>query len=180
VRNFSKSIHTAHAFLAATTRCLFSRTASLSAGSAWRQLGSLAVRLSEIARSVWSERFFVAVASRPASTLSWFPSVNSWVPLSSSLSPSTELRSSATSGEHDRPSVLVRTILFLLRVYKLLISPYFRGSCRFLPSCADYASEAFRTHGFFVGLSLTLRRLARCHPLGNAGHDPVPPARIGH
>ena len=74
----------------------------------------------------------------------------------------------------------VRVALLLIRAYKLLISQYFRGSCRFLPSCADYASEAFRIHGFIAGFGLTLRRLARCHPLGTAGYDPVPPTQIGH
>jgi uncharacterized protein len=62
----------------------------------------------------------------------------------------------------------------LLRGYKLLISPFFRGSCRFLPSCADYAAEAIARHGVMRGGWLAARRLARCHPLGHAGHDPVP------
>src|SRR5688500_1361378 len=61
-----------------------------------------------------------------------------------------------------------------LRAYKLCISPYFRGSCRFLPSCADYAAEAIEYHGLLRGGRLALRRLARCHPLCDAGHDPVP------
>ena len=136
-------------------------------------------RLFETARSVWSERFFVAVASRPASTSSWFQGVSSWVLHSPFLKPNTRRPSNVTSDVPDDLSVAVRIVLFLLRIYKLLISPYFRGSCRFLPSCADYAGEAFRTHGFFTGLGLTLSRLGRCHPLGSAGHDPVPPARIG-
>jgi len=69
---------------------------------------------------------------------------------------------------------LVRLALALIRGYKLLISPYFRGSCRFLPSCADYAAEAFTRHGAARGLWLASRRLARCHPLCAGGHDPVP------
>ena len=117
--------------------------------------------------------------SRQASTSSWFQGVNSWLPPSRSLKPSIERRSSGISDEGVKLSVPVSVVLFLLRGYKLLISPYFRGSCRFLPSCADYASEAFRTHGFLAGLGLTLLRLGRCHPLGTAGHDPVPPSRIG-
>jgi len=68
----------------------------------------------------------------------------------------------------------VRAALLLLRGYKILISPYFRGSCRFLPSCADYTSEAIETHGVLIGIWLGIRRLARCHPLGRSGHDPVP------
>jgi putative membrane protein insertion efficiency factor len=61
-----------------------------------------------------------------------------------------------------------------IRAYKVLVSPYFAGSCRFLPSCSDYAAEAFARHGVVQGTWLTMKRLARCHPLCAAGHDPVP------
>ena len=71
----------------------------------------------------------------------------------------------------------VRVCLVMLRGYKLLISPYFRGSCRFLPSCADYAAEAIDRHGALRGIWLAARRLARCHPFCAAGHDPVPAPR---
>jgi len=73
--------------------------------------------------------------------------------------------------------VLVALALALIKGYKLLISPYFRGSCRFLPSCADYAAEALARHGLIRGGWLAARRLARCHPLCAAGHDPVPVKR---
>ena len=49
------------------------------------------------------------------------------------------------------------------------------ASCRFTPSCSVFALEAVRTHGAFRGAWLALRRLMRCHPWGNCGHDPVPP-----
>jgi uncharacterized protein len=68
----------------------------------------------------------------------------------------------------------VRAALRLIRAYKILISPYFTGSCRFLPSCADYAAIAVERHGVVRGSWLAARRLARCHPLCAAGHDPVP------
>jgi hypothetical protein len=71
----------------------------------------------------------------------------------------------------------VRLCLALIRGYKILISPYFRGSCRFLPSCADYAAEAIDRHGPVKGIFLAARRLGRCHPLCAAGHDPVPVPR---
>ena len=74
----------------------------------------------------------------------------------------------------------VRLVLSLLRAYKALVSPYFAGSCRFLPSCADYASQAIAIHGLWRGTWLTARRLARCHPLCRAGHDPVPARPSGH
>jgi uncharacterized protein len=64
--------------------------------------------------------------------------------------------------------------LGLLRVYKIFLSPLFTGSCRFYPSCADYMSEAIQVHGAAKGIWLGTRRLARCHPLGSHGVDPVP------
>ena len=75
------------------------------------------------------------------------------------------------SGE---PTLPVRLSLGLIRLYKVLISPCFTGSCRFLPSCADYAAEAIAHHGVCRGAWLAARRLARCHPLCKAGYDPVP------
>jgi putative membrane protein insertion efficiency factor len=65
-------------------------------------------------------------------------------------------------------------VLKLLRAYKILISPLFAGSCRFLPSCSDYAAESVARHGVLRGSWLAVRRLARCHPLGGHGLDPVP------
>ena len=67
-----------------------------------------------------------------------------------------------------------RAILVALRAYKLALSPLFAGSCRFLPSCSDYMAEAVSRHGAAWGVWLGLARLARCHPLGSAGYDPVP------
>jgi uncharacterized protein len=64
--------------------------------------------------------------------------------------------------------------LALLRIYKLLLSPMFTGSCRFLPSCSDYAREAVLVHGVIKGGWLAGKRLSRCHPLGSSGYDPVP------
>jgi putative membrane protein insertion efficiency factor len=69
----------------------------------------------------------------------------------------------------------VAVALGVLRVYKLVLSPLFAGSCRFWPSCADYAAEAVERHGVRRGSWLAARRLARCHPFCDGGHDPVPP-----
>jgi len=80
----------------------------------------------------------------------------------------------------DNVSGGVRVALALLRAYKVLISPYFAGSCRFLPSCADYAAAAIATHGVAAGSWLAAKRLARCHPLCAAGHDPVPAKPYSH
>jgi putative membrane protein insertion efficiency factor len=74
----------------------------------------------------------------------------------------------------DALSLAQQAALALLRVYKAVFSPLYAGSCRFLPSCSDYAAEAVTRFGVLHGTWLTLRRLARCHPLGGHGLDPVP------
>lgn len=68
-----------------------------------------------------------------------------------------------------------RAVLLALRAYKLLFSPLYAGSCRYLPSCSEYAAEAVARYGVLRGSWLALRRLGRCHPLGASGYDPVPP-----
>ena len=67
-----------------------------------------------------------------------------------------------------------RAALRALRAYKVLLSPFFAGSCRYVPSCSDYAAEAIAAFGAVKGSALALRRLARCHPLGGHGLDLVP------
>ena len=73
----------------------------------------------------------------------------------------------------------------LLKLYQLAISPVLTaafspaGACRFTPTCSAYALEAIQSHGALTGVWLTARRLARCHPWGGCGHDPVPP-RTAH
>ena len=62
--------------------------------------------------------------------------------------------------------------LLLIRAYQRLISPAFRGHCRFTPSCSEYACQAIERHGM-KGVWLAARRLMRCHPLGSSGYDPV-------
>lgn len=79
--------------------------------------------------------------------------------------------------DHVRLTLGQRGALALIRAYKLLLSPLFAGSCRFLPSCSEYAAEAVRTHGVIRGTALAVGRLAKCHPLGGAGLDPVPARR---
>lgn len=72
-----------------------------------------------------------------------------------------------------------RAALAVLRLYKILISPIFAGSCRFLPSCSDYAAEAVTRFGVVRGSVLAAARLARCHPFGGHGLDRVPARRPG-
>lgn len=69
----------------------------------------------------------------------------------------------------------VRMALFLLRVYKAYLSVLFAGSCRFEPSCSQYAYDAIERFGVARGVWLGTKRLLRCHPLSRRfGYDPVP------
>jgi uncharacterized protein len=65
----------------------------------------------------------------------------------------------------------------LIRLYQLVLSPLVGPSCRYLPTCSDYAADAIHQHGAACGSVMALRRLLRCHPWGGSGYDPVPPAR---
>ena len=71
------------------------------------------------------------------------------------------------------PSML---LLFVFRLWQLLVSPTYGDVCRFYPSCSAYGVEAVRTHGALRGGWLALRRIGRCHPWNPGGVDPVPPA----
>lgn len=70
----------------------------------------------------------------------------------------------------------VRVALVAVRAYQLLLAPFAGGACRFTPSCSAYALEALTTHGVWRGGRLALARVAKCHPFGSSGIDPVPPA----
>jgi putative membrane protein insertion efficiency factor len=65
-------------------------------------------------------------------------------------------------------------LVSLVRLYRLAISPLLGRSCRFHPSCSDYAREAVLKHGVLRGLWLAMRRVGRCHPWNPGGFDPVP------
>ncbi len=71
-----------------------------------------------------------------------------------------------------RASVL--PFVALIKLYRITLSPYIGGQCRFTPTCSAYAIEAFERHGPLKGLYLTVYRLLRCNPLGGSGYDPVP------
>lgn len=68
------------------------------------------------------------------------------------------------------------TIIFLvpIKFYQYCISPLTPPTCRYIPTCSQYAVEAIRKYGPFKGTWLTIKRLLRCHPWGGSGYDPVP------
>lgn len=67
--------------------------------------------------------------------------------------------------------------IFLINIYKNYISPLFPPSCRYQPTCSQYAVDAIKTHGAFYGLWLAIKRVLSCHPLSKGGYDPVPQAK---
>lgn len=70
--------------------------------------------------------------------------------------------------------MLGRILIATVRAYRLLVSPWTPPSCRFTPTCSAYAIEALERHGALRGSWLAVRRIARCHPWGGFGYDPVP------
>ena len=71
--------------------------------------------------------------------------------------------------------VLTAPFILLIKFYQVCISPLKGGpTCRFTPTCSQYALEAFRKYGPFKGFWLSLKRILRCHPWGGSGYDPVP------
>ena len=69
---------------------------------------------------------------------------------------------------------LVYLLTLPIIFYQRCISPLTPPSCRFTPTCSQYALEALRKHGPVYGLYLAMRRILRCHPWGGHGYDPVP------
>jgi hypothetical protein len=70
--------------------------------------------------------------------------------------------------------VAIALLIAPVRVYQWTLSPILGRQCRFHPTCSHYAVEAVRVHGAGRGVWLTAKRLARCHPFGKGGLDPVP------
>ncbi len=77
-------------------------------------------------------------------------------------------------------SPFARVLSALVTVYRYTVSPLLGPRCRYEPSCSQYALEALREHGAARGSWLAVRRIARCHPWGGHGYDPVPHAHPHH
>ncbi|AVR47290.1 membrane protein insertion efficiency factor YidD [Christiangramia fulva] len=69
---------------------------------------------------------------------------------------------------------MVKILIALVRFYQKFISPVTPSSCRYSPTCSSYMIEAIKIHGPLKGLWLGIKRIARCHPWGGHGYDPVP------
>jgi putative membrane protein insertion efficiency factor len=67
-----------------------------------------------------------------------------------------------------------RAAVLAIRLYQKSVSPYLPSACRYIPTCSYYAQDAVERYGAIRGTWLGLKRLARCHPWGGRGYDPVP------
>lgn len=66
-----------------------------------------------------------------------------------------------------------RLLIFCIFLYRKFISPLKRPSCRYYPTCSEYAREAIERYGPFAGTFLAAKRILRCHPFHPGGYDPV-------
>ena len=73
--------------------------------------------------------------------------------------------------------IISKTLIFIIKIYKLFISPYMGNNCRYLPTCSDYFIESLNKHGLLKGINMGIKRLLSCHPIkflgGGEGFDPV-------
>ncbi len=93
----------------------------------------------------------------------------------------TDTNQAERTTDGDKRSILARLSAFVAKVlicpilfYQRFISPLTPPSCRFTPTCSQYAVEALQKHGPVKGLYLAIKRILRCHPWGGHGYDPVP------
>ncbi len=70
--------------------------------------------------------------------------------------------------------IVSQLLLLPIYFYRNCISPLLPPTCRYTPTCSQYAIEAIKKHGPLKGLWLTIKRICRCHPWGGSGYDPVP------
>jgi len=70
--------------------------------------------------------------------------------------------------------ILKYIFIGMIYIYKYLISPVLRSSCRYIPTCSEYSLEAIKKHGLFKGGFFAMKRILSCNPWGGHGYDPVP------
>ena len=75
---------------------------------------------------------------------------------------------------------VARLFILMIWAYQLTLRPLLIGSCKFQPSCSEYAAQALARHGLSHGAWLSVRRICKCHPFGPGGIDPVPESATPH
>ena len=79
--------------------------------------------------------------------------------------------------------IITYIFIIIIKIYKLLISPFLNPSCRYLPTCSEYFIDTLKLHGPFKGLYLGIKRILSCHPIkilgGGSGYDPATSLKKG-
>ena len=75
---------------------------------------------------------------------------------------------------HSLKKIFVFPLVIIIKLYQFIISPLTPPSCRYSPTCSQYALEALKKYGIIKGVSLTFKRIFKCHPWGGSGYDPIP------
>ena len=74
-------------------------------------------------------------------------------------------------------NVITNILVGTIKIYKMIVSPYLAPSCRYLPTCSEYAIDCLKTYGLIKGISKSIKRILSCHPIkslgGGEGFDPV-------
>ena len=71
--------------------------------------------------------------------------------------------------------IVKKTLINIIKLYKLVISPYLGNNCRFLPTCSEYFIDSLNEHGLIKGFLMGVKRILKCHPFSRySGYDPVP------
>ena len=69
--------------------------------------------------------------------------------------------------------MIKKAMIFLIKIYQYLHLPFYRGSCKFIPSCSNYTIESLNKHGVIKGTYYSITRILRCNPFSKGGYDPV-------
>ena len=70
--------------------------------------------------------------------------------------------------------ILIFPLILLVKIYQSIISPLFPPTCRYTPTCSEYAIQSLKKHGLIKGVYLSIKRVVNCHPWGGSGYDPIP------
>ena len=70
--------------------------------------------------------------------------------------------------------ILIFPFVFLVKAYQNIISPLFPPTCRYTPTCSEYAIQSLKKYGLVKGVYLSIKRIVNCHPWGGSGYDPIP------
>ena len=70
--------------------------------------------------------------------------------------------------------IIISPFVFLVKIYQNIISPLFPPTCRYTPTCSEYAIQSLKKYGLVKGVYLSIKRIVNCHPWGGSGYDPIP------